>query len=176
MNSSSKQPQTGLHRDIRSWDGKSADDIHMIFKRHSEMDKFAETLALLLPDPTYQKGASWLIKQYLENNGLLSPVATKVICKSVSSLQYWESRLHVLQCLPHLTIPAAGKKEVEKFVRHCLLDEVKFVRAWAYFGFYVLARQHPSLQTEAMQILKLGLSDEPASVQARIRKALAAGF
>ena len=48
----------------------------------------------------------------------------------------------------------------------------KFVRAWAYNGFYLLAVQHGEYEAEARQLLTMALRDEPASVKARVRNVL----
>ena len=165
-----------LSSDIRAWDGKSADDIRAVYDQFCTTEAFVPTLLRLLPDPSHQKGASWLLKRYLDQGGMLVEGLARQFYATIPSLELWESKLHVLQCLPNVAIPLVCKPGIETFLRECLLDDVKFVRAWAYYGFYELARQYPALQSEAIQILELGLRDEPASVQARIRKALKAGF
>ena len=165
-----------LSREILAWDGKSTDDIRAVYDRYCTMDAFVPTLVQLLVDPSHQKGASWLLKRYLDQGGTLAEGLGMQFYATLSNLEHWESKLHVLQCLPTVPIPAVCKPGVEAFLRDCLLDDVKFVRAWAYYGFYELACQYGTLQNEAIQILELGLRDEPASVQARIRKALNAGF
>lgn len=176
MTYATDQHPVSLSHEIRAWDGKSADDIRAVYDRHCTTDAFVPTLVQLLPDPSHQKGASWLIKRYLDQGGTLPEELGRQFYASISSLEHWESKLHVLQCLPSVPISVECKPGVETFLRDCLLDDVKFVRAWAYSGFYELARQYQSLQKEAIQILELGLRDEPASVKVRIRKALKAGF
>ncbi len=75
-----------------------------------------------------------------------------------------------------LPIPLQSVKYVEAFARDCLCDNNKFVRAWAYNAFYLLSRQYPVYRDEAEQFLKMGLADEPASVQARIRQCIQQGY
>ncbi len=165
-----------LALDIANWDGKSADEIRAIYETYQGHKDFVSHSVKLLKQTKYQTGATWLLKRHLEQGRVLDAQAIKSIYNALSGLEHWQARLHVLQCVPRMPIPQSSRLRVEKFLRTCLIDDVKFVRAWAYFGFYELALQYPQHQKEAMQILELGLRDEPASVQARIRKALQSGF
>ncbi len=61
-------------------------------------------------------------------------------------------------------------------MRKCLEDDNKFVRAWAYNGFYELAKQYPEYRTEAGQLFEMALRDEAASVKARVRNVMKQGF
>ena len=94
----------------------------------------------------------------------------------LQSLEHWESRLHVLQSIPYMPIPGTHKKKVETFLRECLVDDVKFVKAWAYSGFYELAVQYPEYQDEAEQFFEMAMRDQPASVRSRIRNIMKKGF
>jgi hypothetical protein len=48
----------------------------------------------------------------------------------------------------------------------------KFVRAWAYDGFFRLGQQHHSFEQEALQHLVKAQEEEAPSVRARVRKIL----
>ncbi len=71
-----------------------------------------------------------------------------------------------------LVVPESARSAVENYLRQALTHNNKFVRAWAYNGFYQLARQHRELRDEALEIMRMGQRDEPAAVKARIRNAL----
>ena len=73
-------------------------------------------------------------------------------------------------------IPRTHKKNVETFLRECLVNDTKFVRAWAYSGLYELAFQYPEYKEEAKQLFEMAMRDEPASVKSRIRKVMKEGF
>lgn len=62
------------------------------------------------------------------------------------------------------------------FLRNCLISDNKFVRAWAYNGFYELALQYPAYKTEVKKFLDMAMKDEAASVKARVRNILKRGF
>jgi hypothetical protein len=75
-----------------------------------------------------------------------------------------------------MPIGDADRIEVETFLRQTLNDSNKFVRAWSYNGFYQLARHFPQYREEAEAIFEMALRDEAASVKARVRNIIRAGF
>ncbi len=165
-----------LEQDIARWDGKSSQDIAEIFSCYAEGETFLGELLALHKNVPSQKGASWLLKRYLERDGKIGRGETSKIVKTLSSLRHWESRLHVLQCLPFMSIAVADKESVERFLRICLTDSNKMVRAWSYNGFYELSMQYPEYVSETKQFFDMAMKDEAPSVKARIRNILKAGF
>ena len=83
---------------------------------------------------------------------------------------------HILQCLPYLAIPKKDKDKVQRFLRKCLVEDNKFLRAWAYNGFYELAVQYPEHVEETKQFFEMAMRDEAPSVKARIRNMMKKGF
>lgn len=159
-----------LRDEVGSWDGKSAAAIGSIYEQYIADPKFIESLLTMLGEPRHQPGATWLIKKYLESGGGLSSKDTSRIWSSVVALEHWGSKLHLLQSMRHLDISVKDKATAEVFVRGCLNDSNKFVRAWAYSGFYELARAHRVYRAEATELLASALTEEPPSIRARIRK------
>jgi hypothetical protein len=96
--------------------------------------------------------------------------------KLLPKLERWESKLHILQCLPYIQISSAAKENVEVFLRRCLIDDNKFVRAWAYNGFYEISLQYPEYKEETKQFFEMAMRDEAPSVKARIRNIMTKGF
>ena len=165
-----------IEKELVCWDGKSADGIRSIYDRHAQQPTFLPQLIKYARARSLQKGATWLLKQHSQKNTALSKREVQSILQLIPVLDGWEAKLHLLQCLPHLKITTELSKTVESFVRECIANDNKFVRAWGYGGFYELARQHPTYQDEAMQLIEAAKRDEPPSVQARIRRVLAKGF
>lgn len=161
-----------LPQEIANWDGKSVEALQAIYDCHGLEAGFGTELVPLLKEPGLERGASWLLKLYLEEGGVLSPAEVKRVFQSLSEVEEWETALHLLQSLPYLTIGKRDLKQVEAFLRRCLASENKFVRAWAYNGFYELSLQHPQFKAEADQLLEQALEDEAASVKARVRNIL----
>ncbi len=162
--------------EIAEWDGKSAYGIAEIFDRHHQDGSFVSGLIKLVGNSSSQKGATWLLKRYLESKGKISSIEVNGIFGALADLEGWESKLHILQCLPFLGIGKSNKIEVESFLRDCLTGSNKFVRAWAYNGFYELAVQYPEYEKEAKQFFEMAMRDEAPSVKARIRNIMKKGF
>jgi hypothetical protein len=163
-----------LKSDIEAWDGRSAAALCRIHETHRDDPALALTLARLIGSLRYRKAATRMLKRHFEAGfPVRDPHAVaRELFSRLDKLEHWECRLNVLQCLPYLPIDEDRAAAVEQFLRACLADANRFVRAWAYSGFHWLARQHPRLAGEAAAILQAGLRDEPASIKARIRKYL----
>ena len=165
-----------IHIEINAWDGKSANDIADIYTRHCHDDEFRENIIKLMSKSSSQKAATWLLKRHLENDNKMSKSEVSRIYKNLNCLVHWQSKLHVLQSLPFLSISKPDKKLVELFLRSCLADSNKFVRAWAYNGFYELAVQYPEHVEETKQFFEMAMRDEAPSVISRIRNIMKKGF
>ena len=166
-----------LDREIGLWDRKSRDFIADVFDRHHSRAGFLKDLVGMVDDGELQSGATWLLKHHFDKGGeALDESLMTAIYRKTPDLVHWDARLHVLQCMAQMPIPPAEQHTVETFVRQCLTDDAKFVRAWAYSGFCELARRFPQFQAEAVEILTEALSSETAgSVLSRVRRELQRG-
>ena len=166
----------GIKLDLKRWDGKSAKDIGDIYQRYFDTDCFISDLIMMMDDVSLQKGATWLLKHHIEQQHPLTKKQVHDIYCCMADLEQWESKLHILQSLPYFAIQKRDKKKVEAFLRKCLVDINKFVRAWAYNGFYELAMQYPEYQQETKQFLEMAMRDEAPSVKSRVRNIMKKGF
>lgn len=73
-----------LRSDILEWDGKSKSDISTIYARHTDRAGMLKELIEYLDDPSVQKGATWLLKRYIEDNGPLNTQPIKDILGKAS--------------------------------------------------------------------------------------------
>ena len=165
-----------IEQEIMKWNGKSKDDIEAVYETYRNKPNFLDTILTLKSDVSYQKGATWLLKKWLESGNQIKAGQVKNIYGSLSSLNDWEAKLHVLQSIPYMPIGVDDRSNVESFLRETLTDSNKFIRAWSYNGFYELAVQYPEYVVEVEQFLEMALRDEVASVQARVRNILKKGF
>ena len=94
-----------LLEEIASWDGKSATALQSTYERHSDEEDFLATILEHIADVELQRAATWLLKRHLEAGNSLSPGDSRAILGVLSDQEHWESRLHLLQCLPYLDIP-----------------------------------------------------------------------
>lgn len=156
--------------DLLSWDGHTTDQINEIYHRQIVDKQFIEHALNSLETPVLQSGVTWLLKKHLINKQKLDANQTSRIFKAAPKLQDWQARLHLLQSISYLVIGEKQKSTVECFLRDCLQDPNKFVRAWAYSGFYELALQYSEYRRETLHFMQLASTDEPASVHARIRQ------
>lgn len=164
---------------VAAWDGKSVQAIAAIYDANKADLTFGSQLIQSLGDPECERGITWLIKHHLEQGWQpQSADETSAVLNALTHTTHWESHLHILQCLPYLTIPSCQVKPLYNHLQNAILDDAKFVRAWAYHGLYVLASQHPDIRAPARDILKKAQATEAAaSAKVKIRRALKAlGF
>ena len=155
---------------IRRWNGKSSEDIEDLYAVLADQPDFEDRLvSALAGDEEVHRGATWLLKHHLEHKKSFSDGQIASVFSQLDSLKNWEAKLHILQCLPYLTVSSEHRNGVEEFVRGCLSEINKFVRAWAYNAMYELACQYPELQPEAEVMFEAASEDEAASVKARVR-------
>lgn len=159
---------------IEAWDGQSASALCRIHDEFKESPEFVMDLVELMGSLRYRPAATRLLKRHLDAGLPVPdrPALARALAGKLDKIEHWECRLNILQCLHDLPIDAECVPAVEHFLRICLAEDNKFVRAWAYSGFHHLAEQQPVFRTEADAILAAGLRDESASVKARIRKCL----
>lgn len=161
-----------LEQDIIGWDGASSNDIEVIYRRYGEDSFFLNEIIRFLNNKALQKAATWLLKRTFDDQETIGQSEVKAVYDFLPGLEHWESKLHVLQCIPFMPVPISQKKVVEMFLRDCLADRNKFVRAWAYNGFYELSVQYPEYEKETKQIFDMAMRDESPSVKARIRNVM----
>ena len=169
-------PHSALQNAILEWDGKSASAIKTIYLQFREFDEFQECSLSMLKDAELQRGASYLLKQWLSDGGSLSAADVKKIHQCLPSVNDWQALLHLLQSAEYLPVGKAEKSSVEFTLRRHLTHPNTFVRAWAFHAFYWLARQYPEYRADAEQFLNMAMADEPASVKARVRHLQKLGF
>ena len=158
--------------EIASWDNKSATALQSAYERYRDEEDFLATVLEHLADVEKQRAATWLLKRHLEAGYSLSPEGSLAVLRVLSDQEHWESKLHILQCLPHLDIPEDESPGLEQFLESCLENENKFLRAWAYNGFNELPLRFPRYREEVNHMLARAGDSEAASVRARIRNIL----
>ena len=161
---------------IAGWDGKSAADIEKIYRRYRHEPSFSRDIVSLAGREARQRGASWLLKRYLEDGGQLDKKSANTLYTLLESVGDWQTKLHVLQSIPYLPIDKRRAPRLHRCLQLCLADDNKFVRAWAYNGFYELAVKHREYAAQTRQFFDMAMKDEAASVKARIRNLLKKGF
>ncbi len=158
-----------LEKEIKEWDGKSTYYLGSIYNKYSHEKVFIKDIVRLVEQKPLQKGITWLLKKHLENGNKIDAELILTIYKNLPFLEHWEARLHVLQSIPFMPIPISQKKNVEMFLKNCLVNDKKFVRAWAYNSFHELSVLFPEYRKKVKYLFKTAAKKESASVKARIR-------
>lgn len=164
-----------LSEEIGSWDGKYAAALQSIYERHRDEANFVATILAHVADVESQRAATWLLKKHLEAGNSLTYAECRTVFDVLSDQDHWESKLHVLQCLPYLDIREDDRVSLEEFLDACIRSEKKFVRAWAYNGFNELSMRFPRYREKVDDMLAQASESEAASVRARIRNILNSG-
>lgn len=163
-----------FRKQLKSWDGKSTDDLVELYLTFSKKGSLLDSLIEYLDDDSVAVAISWLIKYCLQQGINASSSQNNQILNHFNIQAPWQTQLHLLQSLPYLAFDENQTKPIERFIRHCLTSENKFVRAWAYNGFDLLASRYPQYRKEADEFMQMAMQDEAASVKARIRNILKA--
>lgn len=164
-------PTPTLRADLGSWDGKDASAIGAVYTRQHRKRGFVGSVVRLAGEADLEAAASWLIKHHLEAGGGLSEGQAQCFFAASRAFMDWEARLHALQIMEFIEIPAGSVRDAKRVVERGLADENKFVRAWAYSGFARLASAHPRFREEAERLLADAEETETAaSVRARVRQ------
>ncbi len=158
-----------LEHELNSAEGQSAIDLKVLLSRHGNEGHFSADILALLQKGQCTREASWLLKAWLESGHQLDELQVRAVYGCFSTAARWETRLHLLQCMPYLPIASEDCDKLYTFLKYQLSDTNKFVRAWAYHGFYELSRQHVTYLGETRQFFQMAMKDESASVKARIR-------
>jgi len=163
-----------LEQTLSGWNGKATEPLKTAYKAFCSQPDFVDQLIELSEHQSCERGATWLLKHAFEHGSLkLSKEQSARHLSGVSGFSHWETRLHLLQYLEHLTIPDEAEATLQGFVRNALEADNRFLRAWAYFGLALHAERFPAHEPEAIDRLKQAMALETAgSVKVRIRKAL----
>lgn len=176
---------------LAAWSGRETAALADFFTQYCTDDDFSDWLLAELAQVTDivnfgllnnqpqaatkakpQRALTWLLLQHCRHSvseQTLSKVAIARWCDIAVHLQDWQALLHWLQSLPMLQLQDSQWQPLYPLIRHGISHPQKFVRAWAYQGFYLLARALPQYQPEFNHCYRLAMQDEAPSVKARLR-------
>lgn len=148
--------------------------MKQIYDANCKRPNFTSTLAALLAEQDYQRGASWLLKHHIDNGHVMDRNDVQICYSSLDKLTHWDTHLHILQTMHALPIDTAHKEAVHSFLTKNVTSKRTLIRAWSYTGFVILARQFQEYRAEAHTLLKRAKEVETAgSIRVRIRRGLA---
>ncbi|MYD09815.1 MAG: hypothetical protein F4X02_07195 [Chloroflexi bacterium] len=121
-------------------------------------------------DGNLQAAATWLLKRFGVTGAQLSPGQCETLLRLLVQETGWLPRLHTLQMMDTLTVPAALAAPLMAALAAQAAGANTFIRAWSVHGAAVLADQHPAYRSRVVDLLAAAERDEAASVRARIRR------
>jgi hypothetical protein len=166
----------GVEEAISAWDGKLVTHLEDIYCKHNDDEAFVAKVIQSIKNETHQKGATWLLKKHLESGNPIDATEIATVYSHLTELVGWESKLHILQSIQYMKVAESEVEQVVFFLRVCLTDTNKFVRAWTYNGFYEISVLYPTYKKETKQFFEMAMRDEAPSIKARIRNILKRGF
>lgn len=152
---------------------KSIEPLSAIYQHHKgSTDFISNLLEVLLSNQNLNKEASWIIKHHIESRGALTLDESKKLIQALGKMNNWESQLHILQCIPKITLSKKLVENIEAEVYALLKSERPFVRAGAFEAYDTIVQFIPELENEFRIICEEALIKETASVKVKARRAL----
>lgn len=160
-----------LREELAAFDGKALTILGEIEARHDTKTGYRNALTALASDPTpaIASGATWLIKHYLENDGLLTPYQIDQLLSATPSMTDWMAQLHLCQSIQYLELSEEEAIILIPWLDILMSHQRAFLRAWALDALCHLTRQHAVFSHIAIVALETAEADTAASVRARAR-------
>lgn len=162
-----------LLESLQNWDGVHIDYVTNLYQTHCNAPSFFDDLIeIYTSKKDLQKVTTWLIKHHYDNGKTLPQTLTEQLAIVAPTVENWEAKLHILQLLPHFKLTDESFVKADDFVRQCLKDKNKFVKAWAYHGMYELSIYVPEMKEELEHLCNRAMETESASVKSKVKKVL----
>lgn len=161
-----------LREALLGFDGRAISYLSETRVRYEDDANFIPELVALSADLTAHiaTGATWLIKDHLDNDGLLAPHLIGPWLRSLTASLPWAATLHILQSVRNLDLGTVNDPVIFDAFRRLIEHEKPFVRAWAADAFWRAASTFDELRPEAEVVLERAANDPAASVRARARQ------
>lgn len=178
----SRNAESLIEQALLDWDGRHTAPLQAVYQAwpnsySMRIDDYCAEHLLRYANadtnviPYWQSGLTWLLLHYQRDRH--QPPVTVTVAEYIQAVlpQVYEPQasLHILQGEWFAPIASDYTQTVDAFLRKNLQAQQAIVRAWSYHGWAVLAQQHPGYRQEALQLLRMGARDEPASCKARIK-------
>lgn len=157
---------------LRKFDGKQTSELVRLSDSMSRND---DTVAQLLAlaeheDTTVQVGSTWILKRWLEEGVPQVEKSAANLVRLLMNAKDWEVRLHLLQMLASTRIPERSLSELKGLLPYLLLDDNKFVRAWALSVLAETGDQSEALRQDVISTIQDAENDRAPSIRARVRQ------
>lgn len=166
------RPASELEGALEDYDGKHADVLKEL------RDEFVPNAAVLRravklaahDNVHIAQGASWLLWTWLTAGATATPRLVADIAAVLLRVQDKWVLLHLVRCVPLVTIAKVQAAEFVMFLQRCFVAELPFLRAWAVDSLHRLALQHEAFALDARRAMEAGAIDPAPSVRKRVQK------
>ena len=157
---------------LTHFDGKAVSILSEIRAGFGSRKTFVSELVALAADgeAAVSDGATWLIKNLLEDGAQLTPSQTEDLIGRLDAITTWQAQLHVCQSAGHLDVPARQTGAFADWLTPLLQSDRPFLRAWSMDALQHLAARNAELVHRAEAALDAAEQDPAASVRARARR------
>jgi len=161
-----------LIESLRQFDGKRTVDLERLSDSLPRSDDSVARLLVVAEhdETTVQVGATWILKRWLEEGVPHVERSAVHLVQLLTHATHWQARLHLLQMLASLCVPVESLSVLVKELSGLLMDDNKFVRAWALSALANVADQNDALRQDVNSTIEDAENDEAASVRARVRQ------
>lgn len=160
-----------LRAKLGDYDGKAISILSEADAQFRDQPSYFDSLISLCADedPLIAQGASWIIKNRLDEGLPLTPKESESYIINLSAHQDWQTQLHLCQSIKHLTIPAKIAEHLLRILIVLRHHKRPFVRAWSLDALVHLSKQHPTYTDRVQAEFRQAQDDPAASVKARAR-------
>ena len=157
---------------LGNFDGKAVSMLSEIRARHGGRKDFVSALVSLAADDDapVSDGATWLIKNLLEDDVRLTASQTEALIDGLDAVTTWQAQLHICQSVQYLEVPSTLAGAFTDWLDPLLRSDRPFLRAWSMDALQQLASHNPTFSGRAAAALDAAREDPAASVRARARR------
>lgn len=161
-----------LTQALLDFNGKSTETLERFAAAHEPDASLVADLCAFAAgaDQNMQAAATWLLKRFGVTGAQLSPGQSETLLRLLLEETSWLARLHVLQMLDTLVVPAALAPALLDALAAQAGGDNTFIRAWSAHGAAALADQHSACRGRVLDLLAAAERDAAPSVRARLRR------
>ena len=156
---------------FKAFDGKTTSTLSEIRAAFAGRPAVLSDLVRLAghEEPQVSNGATWLIKDLLDDGARLSPSQTEALVGHLDAVSSWQAQLHLCQSARHLETPLHLTGIYADWLTSLLTSDRPFLRAWSMDALQHLSLRNAELAGRAAAALDAAERDPAASVRARAR-------
>lgn len=160
-----------LKNHLLEYDGRAISMLSELAVKFNKDSQFLDEIISLSDDGdgNVSDGATWIIKNHLDERGALTQNQTDGLIGKADNLKDWVSQLHLFQSVSKLVISKENATKLTPWLTALLSHERPFLRAWSLDALCHLGQTFSQYKNDANAALERAKSDTAASVRTRAR-------